>query len=232
MAIDVNSYLSEIVILMPQSISVLKKYGLDYCCGGKRSLADACVGKKLDPPLVLSEIQSLKAASVANERWDQKSATELIAHILERFHKKHVDDLSVLIPLAKKVESVHASSSDVPQGLHAFLKEFAGELVSHMEKEEGILFPWIERNPAQPPLGPVNVMMHEHESHSHRLAELSGFCRGFNPPEGACTSWRALYSGLRGLAADLEEHIHLENNVLFRLAVGESPLRDRARSGL
>ena len=110
---------------------------------------------------------------------------------------------------------MHRDKPDVPAGLADLLDETALELESHMQKEEAILFPMMQRG-GHPMIGqPIGMMRHEHDSHGAQLRALDALTTGGVPPAGACTTWRALYAGTRKLTDDLMEHIHLENNMLF-----------------
>jgi regulator of cell morphogenesis and NO signaling len=156
--------------------------------------------------------------SIAN-RAKEMSSAELIELILERFHKKHVADLANLVPLARKVTTVHASHPSVPFELTALLELVEQELVDHLAKEEQILFPWILSDSKEIPNGPITVMLMEHASHEERVEQIREMCHGFVCPPDACRSWKALYDGLRIFVDDLVEHIEVENNVLFPMVL-------------
>ncbi len=144
-----------------------------------------------------------------------ESTGEIIAYILERFHAGHRRDLPGLIVLARKIESVHASHSEVPHGLADFLDEVAESLEEHMQKEEQILFPMI-RHGGHPMIShPIAMMRMEHDDHASNLDNILALTNGLKAPEGACGSWRALYEGLGELRAELKEHIRVENEILF-----------------
>jgi regulator of cell morphogenesis and NO signaling len=137
----------------------------------------------------------------------------LIDHILTRYHARHRVQLPVLIALAGRVEAAHAEHPDVPFGLAQLLTRMTWEMESHMQKEEDGLFPTLRSGHAMPIA--IELMRDEHGDHATRLAELERLTRGHVPPADACGSWRALCSGTARLAADLREHIRLENDVLF-----------------
>ena len=223
MSFDTQTHLSTIAVKNPRSIAVFRKYGLDFCCGGARPLVDVCQEMKLDTHKVLGEILSTLSLPL-EANWETEPASKLIEHILVSFHQKHRNDLAILIPLARKVEAVHAENSKTPKGIHELLKTVADAMEEHMLKEENILFPWILNNGATPPYAPIQVMMSEHLSHKEKLIQLRATCHDFNFPHEACASWRALYTGVEQLIADLMEHIHLENNVLFPMALSEKSL--------
>jgi regulator of cell morphogenesis and NO signaling len=141
-----------------------------------------------------------------------ESTGDIVAYILERFHKGHRRDFPGLIVFARRVENTHA---DAPKGLADFLDEIAESLEAHMQKEEQILFPLIQRG-GHPMIGhPIAVMRGEHEDHGLNLAKLRELTNNFQPPANACGSWRVFYDGLAELSAELKEHIRVENEILF-----------------
>lgn len=139
----------------------------------------------------------------------------LIDYILQRFHEVHRQQLPELIELATKVESVHADHPDVPRGLAVLLQQMHSELLDHMAKEEGVLFPMLARGGNSFVTHPICVMMSEHEEHARRLTQLMALTRQATPPAGACTTWVRLCTATKTFAEDLQKHIQLENTVLF-----------------
>ena len=139
----------------------------------------------------------------------------LIEYILQRFHEVHRQQLPELIELATKVESVHADHPDVPRGLTVLLQQMHSELLDHMAKEEGVLFPMLARGGNSFVTHPICVMMSEHEEHARRLTQLMALTRQATPPAGACTTWVRLCTATKTFAEDLQKHIQLENTVLF-----------------
>lgn len=139
----------------------------------------------------------------------------LIEYILQRFHEVHRQQLPELIELATKVESVHADHPDVPRGLAVLLQQMHSELLDHMAKEEGVLFPMLARGGNSFVIHPICVMMSEHEEHARRLTQLMALTRQATPPAGACTTWVRLCTATKTFSEDLQKHIQLENTVLF-----------------
>ena len=139
----------------------------------------------------------------------------LIEYILQRFHEVHRQQLPELIELATKVESVHADHPDVPRGLAVLLQQMHSELLDHMAKEEGVLFPMLARGGNSFVTHPICVMMSEHEGHARRLTQLMALTRQATPPAGASTTWVRLCTATKTFAEDLQKHIQLENTVLF-----------------
>ena len=139
----------------------------------------------------------------------------LIDYILQRFHEVHRQQLPELIELATKMESVHADHPDVPRGLTVLLQQMHSELLDHMAKEEGVLFPMLARGGSSFVTHPICVMMSEHEEHAHRLTQLMALTRQATPPADACRTWVRLCTATKTFAEDLQKHIQLENTVLF-----------------
>ena len=125
--------------------------------------------------------------------------------------------------MAAKVEAVHAGHEAAPKGLPALLTSMHTELLQHMEKEESILFPMLERGGNPFVVHPIGVMRMEHEEHAERLQHLLALTRNATAPADTCTSWQQLYTGVRKFVDDLQQHIRLENEVL-------SPLFEAQRS--
>jgi len=139
----------------------------------------------------------------------------LIDHILKRYHEMHREDLASLVPLADRVERVHADDPDAPTGLAAAIRTLAGEMEDHMAKEEMILFPAMRAGVGPGIEHPIAVMRADHDDHTENIALVRQLTNDLTPPEHACGSWRSLYGGLAALFDDLAAHIALENDVLF-----------------
>lgn len=216
---DLNQTLGQLATTHPAATRVFLRHRLDFCCGGRRKLTDACNESGLDPAAIVAEIAAAGEAAPA-ERWDEKPLSELITFILTRFHEPLRRDLAALIEAAQRVERVHAQKPSCPRGLAAHLERFQDEILQHLAKEEVVLFPAIltGRHGAQVHM-PIRVMMQEHDDHSVSLRRLRELATDFDPPPEACATWRALYAGLQTLESELMEHIHLENNILFPRAL-------------
>ncbi|MGD8175467.1 iron-sulfur cluster repair protein YtfE [Marinimicrobium sp. ARAG 43.8] len=208
--------LSELAREIPGATAVFHGYQLDFCCGGKQSLAKAAERKGADiDALVLALKESAARHTTSVEGWYQAPDADLIEHILTHYHDVHRQQLSELIRLSQRVELVHGGRPDCPAGLSDHLELMHAELEAHMRKEEQILFPMITLGVKGMARGPVAMMRHEHDDHGASVDRISELTQGINLPKGACNTWRALYLGLAVLETDLKEHIHLENNILF-----------------
>jgi regulator of cell morphogenesis and NO signaling len=211
--------LGDLAAANPAATRVFLRHRLDFCCGGKRSLTDACVAAGLDPAAIVAELEE-EARGDTTVHWDERSQHELADHIESHFHAGLRRDLPPLVEAARKVERVHAQKPDVPTGLAGVLAELLDDMERHMQKEETILFPMIRRGmQGEAVYMPIRVMESEHESQAEHLVSIRRLTRNLRLPAHACATWTALYRGLEALEADLLEHVHLENNILFARAV-------------
>ncbi|CAB3878381.1 Iron-sulfur cluster repair protein YtfE [Achromobacter anxifer] len=212
--------LGQLARSIPGATQVFHEYQLDFCCGGKKSLAEAAAQRSLDAAQIEARLAELARNPSQETDWGQASAAELVDHILARYHEVHRQQLPELIRLALKVEQVHADSPDCPTGLADHLRGMQQELESHMQKEEQVLFPMLARGHGAMAGMPIMVMRAEHDDHGVALERLLALTNGITLPRAACNTWRALYLGLRAFKEDLMAHIHLENNILFENAAG------------
>lgn len=212
--------LGEVAVLLPGATAVFRRYGLDFCCGGNARLTDAVQTPGVALDQIVAELRALDQSPARD--YPAESAA-LIDYVLERYHQTHRRELPELIRLAEKVERVHATHAEAPIGLAAALQAMAAELETHMQKEEAVLFPMMRLGPQPMIAHPIARMRLEHDDHGVRLREVEALYRNGALPAEACGSWRALYVGVKKLADDLMQHIHLENNVLFpRFAIDPS----------
>lgn len=213
--------LADIARTTPAATRVFLRHHLDFCCGGKRTLAEACASVGLDPVVVAAEVEQETRNSSAEIRWEDRPPAELCDFIETRFHAALRREVPSLIAAARKVERVHADSPEVPTGLANLLAELYSEMEHHMAKEEGVLFPLIRRGVhGEGMTMPVDAMEQEHDEQRELLRAIRLRTEDFRVPESACGTWRALYEGLEAMEAELMQHMHLENNILFPRALG------------
>jgi regulator of cell morphogenesis and NO signaling len=221
MAISTDATVGALAAQYPLATRVFARHHIDYCCGGGRPLAEVCRKSGLDAAQVAGEIEKEIAASPFQpERWDTAPLGDVIDHILAAYHRPLSEELRRLEMMAAKVFSVHGDKD--PERLRELVDVYMGledELIHHMAKEEQILFPMIRGGQGALADGPVSVMLHEHDDAGAALQRLRELTDGYQPPAEACTTWRALYHGLAALEADMHQHIHLENNILFPRAL-------------
>lgn len=215
--------LGEIACNIPGATRLFRQYHMDFCCGGARSLHEEAERRGANLKELVAALETLKTTPTTDKNWKSVTSKELIAHVLERYHMRHREQLPELIKLAEKVERVHAENPGAPSGLAAHLSNMLQELEGHMQKEERILFPMILRGQGKMATGPISVMESEHLLHGEALEKMLMLAHQLQLPENACNSWRALYLGVGELRDDLVEHIHLENNILFKHQVNSPP---------
>ena len=145
--------------------------------------------------------------------WENANESALIEHILARYHQVHRLQLQDILPLAEKVSTVHAEV--FPAELLPLLQQTQQELLNHMQKEELVLFPMILNGAGKQASMPIRMMRHEHDDHQHTVNHLIQLTNHFTPPENACQSWQRLYAAIAELCQDLNNHIVLENDILF-----------------
>lgn len=217
--------ISEIAAENPSSLRVFEKYEIDYCCGGKVRLADACAARGIPAAELERELEQAAAAKTPEERdWNTAPLELLINHILETHHLYLKREMPRLHFLIGRVLAAHgANHGQVLLPLGETFDALQQELESHMAKEEMILFPAI-RNGYRAIDQPVRVMEHEHDSAGRALAAMRRMTSDYTLPPEACNSYAALFHGLKELEADLHRHIHLENNILFPRALDDALL--------
>jgi regulator of cell morphogenesis and NO signaling len=218
---ETNSTLAELATTHPAASRVFQRHGLDYCCGGRQPLDDVCRAKGLDASAIIHAIEE-EETSVDLPRWDAAPLSDLVRFIVSRYHLALRAELPALITLAAKVETVHGKKPGCPHGLRDLLEDAHTAVLEHLAKEEGVLFPMILSGHGYMTAMPIHVMEAEHEEHGRNLARIRALTANLTPPPGACATWRALYLRLGALEAELMDHIHLENNVLFPRALTEA----------
>jgi regulator of cell morphogenesis and NO signaling len=229
-----NASVRDIAAGSPDAVRVFERLGIDYCCGGKRLLADVCREKGLELQEVAHEIETAAAARRTPERdWNVAPLTGLIRHIVGTHHEFLRRELPLIGARLEKVYRVYNESyGPTLVGLPEVFGALHGELDLHLRKEEMILFPAIEtfeaaaveerplpQTPFGPIANPVRMMESEHDSAGGALARIREITQNFSAPAHACETYRALMASLEGLEHDLHTHIHLENNVLFPRAM-------------
>lgn len=213
-----NQMLGELAIAVPRITEIFRKHRLDFCCGGKQTLKDACNKRQIDLGSIVSEIEKLNDKTEPNDL-SEMPLDKLTQFIVNRYHEDLRKRIPELISLAEKVERVHGDHLSCPQGLAALLRQMNEELTLHMMKEENVLFPLVNSGRGSMAKMPIKVMTMEHDQHGQQLESLHRLTNDFTPPTEACTTWRTLYKGLEDLERELMEHIHLENNILFPRAL-------------
>jgi regulator of cell morphogenesis and NO signaling len=235
MSVTTEKTIGELAAESAAALQVFDRLGIDYCCGGGRTLEQACQAANVP---IGQAVEALAAASRSEPAaegardWQSAPLSELLAHIQSTHHVYTREAMAWLGPLFDKVIAAHGENHPELLRLREIFSGLAGELTAHLMKEEMVLFPSMLRmaaaaaagEPAPPsPFGsvrnPIAMMTAEHDGAGSALRSMRQIANGYTVPPDGCVSFQALYRGMAALEADLHRHIHLENNVLFPRAV-------------
>lgn len=212
---------------------VFEKYRIDFCCGGKRTVEEACMKKGIDLSLVEADLQRVQQREIeGTENFKDQELDSLIDFIIKKHHKYVAEAVPFLDEISLKVARVHGDSHPELIEINNYTQQVTEELSMHMRKEEMILFPYVKRlveaeraeqTVAPPPFitisNPINMMEAEHISAGGAMEAIEELSNNYSPPPDACTSYRVLFAKLREFQQDLHQHIHLENNIVFPRAL-------------
>ncbi|MCI0392696.1 MAG: iron-sulfur cluster repair di-iron protein [Acidobacteria bacterium] len=233
MTIYETNTVGELAVAMPGATRVFEQFGIDYCCGGGHTLLYACRIADLSFDDVVRSLEQESARTTVQMRdWQDESLTSLSAYIIDQHHFFTKRELQRLEKLIVKVSARHGEKHPELSEVQTLLQLLKQDLLPHMLKEEQVLFPYIalmeeavsERRAIPPPFfgtvrNPVRMMTTEHDIAGELLKQLRSVTEGYTPPPDACASYQTLYQALAAFEADLHQHIHLENNILFPRAV-------------
>jgi regulator of cell morphogenesis and NO signaling len=228
-----NPTVRQIAIENPAAVRVFESLGIDYCCGGRRPLEEAC--RLANVPLeraVALLAECGKQVAPGDEDWNAAGLGALIEHIVAAHHAFVRSETPRLTALANKVVQAHGERHPELLAIRDHFQAITEELSAHMNKEENILFPYLtametavrEGRPA--PIAcfdsvetPISRMLADHDDAGALLARIRTLSADFQAPANACPSYKGLYHGLEEFERDLHRHVHLENNILFPRAV-------------
>jgi regulator of cell morphogenesis and NO signaling len=223
----------EIAVANPAVTRVFEQFKVDYCCGGKKPFNEACATAGIAPEFLEQKLNEiLQDDVIETEAPENKKASDLIDHIMEKHHVFTRSEIDRLNTLLSKVIVRHGGTHPELFVLENNFEQLYAELLRHMHTEDAVLFPYIKHlessaehdlSSPHPSFGsvrnPIRMMISEHDKAGDILKEMRTLTSDYTLPEGACTSFHALYFGLGELEKDLHQHIHLENNVLFPKAI-------------
>jgi regulator of cell morphogenesis and NO signaling len=223
----------DIALSNPAARQVLEDAGLDYCCGGGKSLHESCLHANVSPEEILDRLrENSRHNSHDDPQWKTKPLSELTQHIREKHHQYVREAIRGTHTLLHKVTAKHEKAHAEVAGIGRIFTELGREMIMHMQKEEQILFPYIEaleraangHQAPEPPFfqtvrNPVHAMMEEHDAAGELVRQIRSLTSNYAAPGDACVSFESLYRVLQEFEADLHQHVHLENNVLFPRAV-------------
>ena len=227
MVISHEKTIGELVAEVPAAARILEKHHIDYCCGGKHPVEAACRERGIALAALVDELEqaSTPPAKADDRDWNDAPLRDLMGHILFRHHAYLRSELPRITELFAKVIAAHSEREPVLDQVREVFTMLQEELDHHMMKEELILFPVIGKLEAAALEGvkascgpiehPIARMEYEHESAGRALLQMRHLTHDYTIPDEACNTYRALFAALIELEADLHQHIHLENNILF-----------------
>ena len=225
-----DTKLADIIVARPVLASTMEKLGLDYCCGGQRSISEAAAALGLDPHTTIEILEAIPESMNADETtsvhddWTGMSLTEMVDRLEVTHHAYLKEALPRLTELSSKVAEVHGDNHHELIDVDRLTKAIRADLEPHMMKEEQILFPMVrqlDEATSAPDFhcgtlrNPISVMMMEHDQVGDLLQKIRTATSAYSLPDDACASYRALYEGLAELESDTHMHVHRENNIVF-----------------
>ena len=201
----------EIALEQPTAVRVFEQFGIDYCCGGRKPLAEACAARNIEIDSVIAALEAAeKKSGIEVENWAEKSLQSLSSHIVAKHHAYVKRELPRLVQLAEKVVNRHGSTKPELPVIAATLMQLDEELIQHLAKEEAMLFPYITALEQSVSLGaarphscfgavgnPIAMMTQEHDAAGSLLSEIRRLSTNFTTPEDACPTFHAFYDGLK-----------------------------------
>lgn len=219
MTTDLDRSLAELVLERPSAARVLTRLGLDYCCGGRRTLAEACSAEGLDPATVAVFLErDLEPVAAESTDWTTVPLAELCAHVVETHHGRLRWDLPRLSDLATRAAAVHGDELPLLHELRDELARLRYELEEHIAEEERDLFPALVAGVAVDH-SELERLIRDHDTAGARLRRLRKLAGDYVAETALCNTHRALLQGLHGLELDMHQHVHEENNILFPRAL-------------
>ncbi|WP_047414459.1 iron-sulfur cluster repair di-iron protein [Cellulophaga sp. Hel_I_12] len=221
--------IGEIVAKDYRTAAVFGKFGIDFCCNGRRSIEQACSEKQLNASLVYEALEAIENSNTEDLDDYKTWALDVLATHIEKTHHAYVEEtIPVLLQYLEKINNVHGARHPELQKVFDLFRASAGELTMHMKKEELILFPYVKTMVASkkhgealktPAFGtvqnPIQSMMQEHDNEGERFRKIEDITNGYQTPKDACATYQVAFSLLKEFKDDLHLHIHLENNILF-----------------
>ena len=243
MSLTGQTRIGDVVATDFRAAAVFQQFGIDFCCGGKRSIAEACDAKQLNQHEVLGALERACAKPEMSPRFADWEPDALATFIVRTHHGYVKDALPALLAYTQKLAAVHGERHPELREVAELTKQVAAEMTTHMAKEEQVLFPYIiaiaqaARSAAplpQAPFGPIDnpirMMEAEHESAGSAMARIRHLTGNYTPPADGCTTYRVGLQALEAFESDLHAHVHLENNILFprARALAAAPVVSRA----
>jgi regulator of cell morphogenesis and NO signaling len=228
-----DTKVKDIAVANPSATRILERAGVDFCCGGHNSLHQACADAGVSAEDILERLRATGAEAGPDDAdWASASLSKLMRHIQEKHHRYVRKAIERLQPILTKVKSKHGEAHPEVSEIEAIFEALSQEMLMHMQKEEQILFPYIEameraangEGPLEPPFfqtvrNPIQAMMNEHDAAGDLTKQIRKASAEYSLPADACASFQEAYRRLCEFEADLHQHVHLENNILFPRAL-------------
>lgn len=227
----------DIALANPEARQILEDARVDYCCGGGKSLHDACAHADVSAEDILKRLrENSKLVKPDEKAWTSAPLGDLTRHIREMHHRYVREAIGRIKTLLEKVKAKHGENHPEIAEVQRLFTEVGQEMIMHMQKEEQVLFPYIDamekaslgQGTVEPPFfrtvkNPVHTMMQEHDAAGDIVKQIRKASSEYAPPSDACPSFQTLYHDLQQFEADLHQHVHIENNILFPRAVDMEP---------
>lgn len=233
MKISPESSVGEVVKLNFKTASVFQKNNIDFCCGGGKTISEACTNKGLATDQLIDQLETIAKQIDADSQYiNDLSLEELSTYIIKRHHNYVRESTPAIKKNIEKICQVHGDHHPELFEINRLFTETSGNLIMHMQKEELMLFPFIRRleisfgngsplphSPFGSVSNPISAMLAEHQQEGDRFDQISILTEKYRVPEDACTTYELTLKQLRDFENDLHRHIHLENNILFPKAI-------------
>ncbi len=232
MNINKNTLVSNIVTDNYKTATIFKKYGIDFCCNGNRTITEVSKEKNVTSDTLISELLTANDSTYSSDNFQNWELNFLVDYIYNNHHlyvEKNIPEIAFYL---EKLCKVHGMQHPELFEIKTLFNESSSDLTKHMKKEELILFPFIKKiaeaiksstELIKPHFGtiqnPIAMMHHEHNGEGARFRKIAELSNNYTPPEDACNTYKTAFSLLRAFEEDLHKHIHLENNILFKRAV-------------
>jgi regulator of cell morphogenesis and NO signaling len=222
---------SEIVTADPRAAAVFEQFGIDFCCGGRRTFDEACRAAAVDPGAVVSALDVLPSAADREGDAAHWPLPRLIDYIVSTHHAYVRTSMPAIARYLAKLNEAHGARHPELARVGAYFDQVRIDLEQHMMKEERVLFPYVRDLAERPELAgrmpspfgtienPIRMMEREHQEAAEAMRTIRELTRGYVAPEDGCATYGACLAELQRFERDLHRHVHLENNVLFPAAV-------------
>lgn len=211
---------------------VFEEFGLDFCCGGNKTIAEASAKNRVNPEEIERALQNLDDEHEDKPPYNKWPLHFLVDYIINTHHIYARDVLSEINFYSEKVLRAHGENHPELQELYYTLVKLYSKIIKHLDEEEEVVFPYVkklveaERNHRTPDLSgfgmvadPISMMEEEHDEAGETMARIRTLTNNFTPPTDACTTYQVLFKKLQAFEQDLHKHVHLENNILFPKAL-------------